>query len=613
MSMQNQITQTTLPPVSTGQQQFIVEGPDGALVEFPAGTDTATMERAMQEHYGAGQKKMFEVQGPDGKLYEVEAPDMGSAAQAVKDLTAGPRKASTYEEIMAKSRELYESGDMYGAKRLARIAISRRDQTQEQSFGQKAKEFFLGDDDPTTQNTGEKIGSFLNKAGEAMTFGLIGDEADAAVAAAIPGGMGYDERLKQQRQQQEVFERDNPGAAIAADVAGGLTGAMLPFGAIGTLGRGASLGARVGASAGTGAGMGATYGFMEGEGAKDRGMGALTGGAIGGVAGAVVPAVGATVQRGLDGRAARKAIHQAAKNAPTTEALRAQAKQAYQAVDDAGLQIKPESFEKTRQRITQMLRDNTGFDELPGPGSLTPHAARASQVMQEASQQMAQEPTAALPFKALDQMRRQAGAAAGNFTNKADQRAGMEIIKGLDDFVQRLGPDDVAAGDAKALQGALPKARELWSRMSRSETIENAMEAGENYKSGSSSGIRNQFARILRSPKLSKGFTEAEKAAMRRVVNGSTSERLLNLLGGGLGQLGQIGVGAGVGGVPGAALGAMTGAVARKGSEAVSRKNAELVRALIANGGLETLPTASDGPRKLVESMLRRGAAESGQ
>lgn len=307
------------------------------------------------------------------------------------------------------------------------------------------------------------------------------------------------------------------------------------------------------------------------------------------------------------------AIDVVAKNAPTTEALRAQARQAYQAVDDAGIQIKPEAFDKTRQKITQMLRDNTGFDELPGPGSLTPHAARASQVMQEVSQQMAQEPTAALPFKALDQMRRQAGAAAGNFTNKADQRAGMEIIKGLDDFVQRLGPDDIAAGDAKVLQDALPKARELWSRMSRSETIDNAIEAGENYLSGGSSGIRNQFARILRSPKLSKGFTEAEKAAMRRVVNGSTSERLLNLLGGGLGQLGQIGVGAGVGGVPGAALGAMTGAVARKGSEAVSRKNAELVRALIANGGLETLPTASDGPRKLVESMLRRGAAEAGR
>ena len=34
--------------------------------------------------------------------------------------------ASTYEEIMAKSRELYAGGDLEGAKRLARIALSRR-------------------------------------------------------------------------------------------------------------------------------------------------------------------------------------------------------------------------------------------------------------------------------------------------------------------------------------------------------------------------------------------------------------------------------------------------------------------------------------------------------
>ncbi len=36
--------------------------------------------------------------------------------------------AATYEELMAKSRELYGAGDMEGAKRVARIALSRRGQ-----------------------------------------------------------------------------------------------------------------------------------------------------------------------------------------------------------------------------------------------------------------------------------------------------------------------------------------------------------------------------------------------------------------------------------------------------------------------------------------------------
>ncbi|WP_434286307.1 hypothetical protein [Celeribacter sp. SCSIO 80788] len=515
---------------------------------------------------------VYEIQGPDGKVYEVDAPDMQTAVSAMGQFTGGTQQS-------------------------------------EKGFGQKAKEFLLGDDDPTTQNMGEKIGSFLNKAGESMTFGLVGDEADAAVAGMIPGGKSYDERLAENRQQQALFEQENPGAALAADIGGGLLGVTLPFGTIGTLSRGANLGARVAASTAAGAGMGATYGFMEGEGGEDRIRDARTGAFLGGGVGMVAPAAGAGIQRAMDGRAARRAISSAARNAPTTEALRAQGNAAYQAIDDAGVQIKPEAFERTRQRIAQMLRENTGFDELPGPGSLTPNSARASQIMNDASQSMATDPTAALPFRSLDQMRRQAGAAAGNVTNKTDQRAGMEIIGGLDDFVQRMGPDDVVSGDVKALQDALPKARDIWSRMSRSQTIDDAIDASENYLSGGSSGIRNQFSRILKNKKLSSSFSDAEIAAMRRVVNGTASERVLNLLGGGLGQLGQIGAGFGLGGPFGAAIGAGTGMLARKGSEAVSRKNAEIVRALVANGGMQTLPVATDGTRKIVESLLRRGAA----
>lgn len=520
----------------------------------------------------------------------------------------------TADQYREAARKAMAAGDTASAQALIeRGMAAERDSKPAQPPAprgamQGVKEFFLGDNDPTTQNAGEKIGSFLNKAGEAMTFGLIGDEADAAVAGMIPGGMNYDERLAHQRGQQKLFEEENPVASVAADLTGGIIGAAGPLGAIGTLGRGAGLGARIGASTAAGAGMGATYGFMEGEGVDGRLDGAKDGAILGGGLGLAAPMVGAGVQRLADGRAARKAISAAAKGAPTTEALRAQGTAAYQAIDDAGVQIRPEAFDQTRQRITELLRKNTGFDELPGPGSLTPKAARVSEIMGQASNRMAQEPTAALPFKSLDQMRRQAGAAASDFANKTDQSAGMEIIGGLDDFIQRLGPDDVVAGDVGALQEALPKARDIWARMSRSQAIDDAIAAGENYVSGGSSGIRNQFSRILKNAKLSRGFSEAEKAAMRRVVNGTIPEQILNQLGGGLGWLAQVGAGGAMGGPWGAAAGAATGALARKGSEAVSRNNAEVVRAMIANGGLKTLPLGSDSTRKAVESMLRRGS-----
>jgi hypothetical protein len=229
--------------------------------------------------------------------------------------------------------------------------------------------------------------------------------------------------------------------------------------------------------------------------------------------------------------------------------------------------------------------------------------------MGETSAKMAADPAAALPFKALDQMRRQAGAAAGNVTNKTDQQAGMRIIEGLDDFVKNLDPNDVIAGDVRALQDAIPKARDVWSRMTKSQMIDTAIEAGGNYTSGASSGIRNQFAAILRNKKLAARFSDAERAAMRRVVNGSIPEQLLNLASGGMGQIAQTFGGGAMGGIPGAFAGAGVAAGTRKLAEGVTRGKAEVVRALMANGGLQTLPQASTALRDLLQRRLQLGTA----
>jgi hypothetical protein len=259
------------------------------------------------------------------------------------------------------------------------------------------------------------------------------------------------------------------------------------------------------------------------------------------------------------------------------------------------------------------LRANTGFDELPGPGSLTPNTARTMEIMGQSSSRMAAEPTAALPFKSLDQMRRQAGAAAGNVANKTDAKAGVEVIRGLDDFVENLGPDDVVSGDVDALKTLIPKARELWTRMSKTQKIEDAIESGSNnYLGGAGSGIRNQFASILRNKKLSRGFTDLELSAMRRVVNGTLPERLINLAGGGIGQIATMTGGTAMGGLPGFLAGTAVATGARKASEAIVTKNAEIARALIANGGKGSLPQISKMPRQIVEALTRR-AAEVGR
>ena len=59
--------------------------------------------------------------------------------------------------------------------------------------------------------------------------------------------------------------------------------------------------------------------------------------------------------------------------------------------------------------------------------------------------------------------------------------------------------------------------------------------------------------------------------------------------------------------------GAHTGARSRKLSENMVNRNAEVVRALVAKGGLEKLPVATDRARQIAEALMRRGVAATAQ
>lgn len=477
------------------------------------------------------------------------------------------------------------------------------------TFGQTLKENLLGDNDPTTQNFGERVGSVLNKAGEAMTLGLIGDEASAAVESLAPG-VDYEDRRDHYRQQEEILEQERPGLSLAADIGGGLA---MPLGALGALRNAGPLAQMLGSGALTGA-MSGTYGFMEGEGgAQNRLEDGATDAAIGAGIGAAIPVVGGVVKKGADAVMRGRAIRNAARGAPTTEQLHGMARQLYSKLDDAGVEVKPESFRRLVDQLRTRLRD-AGLDELPGPGSLTPKAARAMQIADEMVQEMANDQTAALPFSSLDQLRRHAGTAARNMSPDAttDRALGAQMISEIDDYIKSIGADDVVAGDVQTLQEVLPKARDMWARMSRSRLVDDAMEVGEDaYLSGSGTGIKQQFKRILKNPKLSRGFSDAERKVMSRVVNGSIPEQILRFAGSGLTHIfgPMAGFGLAGGGVPGAIAGLGTlGAsrLAREGSDALIRRNAEMARRIVAKGGLDAFPQLSPARRRLIEQLMRQ-------
>ena len=144
---------------------------------------------------------IFEVQGPDGTIYEVEARSIEEAA----------------------------------------AAVSQMGQDQK-PWGQVLKENLFGDDDPRKQNFGEKVGSFLNKAGESLTLGLVGDEASAAIESILPG-TNYDDRLEHYRGQERAFEEAHPVAALGAEL---VPLAVPGVGAASLAAKGANMGTRMG-------------------------------------------------------------------------------------------------------------------------------------------------------------------------------------------------------------------------------------------------------------------------------------------------------------------------------------------------------------------------------
>jgi hypothetical protein len=161
---------------------------------------------------------------------------------------------------------------------------------QERGIGASIYDNLIGSDDGV-QSYGESIGPWLNRAGESMTFGLVGDEATAAFDSMIGRGE-YDERLQYYRDQESKM---SGGAQLSADLFGGILPGLA---GVGIVSGAASLPGMIGRGAALGAGAGAVHGFMEGEGGiANRTMSGGVGAGIGGILGGAIPLVGAGVQR----------------------------------------------------------------------------------------------------------------------------------------------------------------------------------------------------------------------------------------------------------------------------------------------------------------------------
>ena len=296
-------------------------------------------------------------------------------------------------------------------------------------------------------------------------------------------------------------------------------------------------------------------------------------------------------------------------NAPSTDDLRRAGGVFFEAAKNSGVRFSSRDFGPFRVKLLRTLRDE-GADKV-----LHPKVARLVDRIASAPQGIA-------PSMAdLMKLRRQFGAAAGD-ADADTRRLGSIGIDLLDEFVDKT---------SESAGGALREGNRLWSRMKKSERIDQAIALAETAQQGFEAGLRAEFKSIYRGivkgDRKFRGFSPDETAAIKRVAEGDwtvNTLRRIASLGGGTGpqramlnllQGSTVGGGLGfaLGGPAGAAFGAAVGPVAghvagRMATRATQRR-ANLARAVAARG--ETPKQARKGPQDSTLAELMAGMMET--
>ena len=240
---------------------------------------------------------VFEITSPDGKTYRIEGATREGALSALQAHLGEATPAPT--RIMANQRQDGESVEDYRNRLLSSPVPTpqgSQDMTdmsldairQSQGIMHRIGDNVIGFDDGFN-SPGEKLGTLTGMAIESGTFGLVGDEMNAAANAALGGD--YDANLARFRGNEGQMREDHPALSLGADIAGGIAGPGAAIGGAAKLGGG--LLAQMLSGAAAGAAGGGTHSFMEGEGGfSNRANEVPMGAALGTLGGSLAPVAG---------------------------------------------------------------------------------------------------------------------------------------------------------------------------------------------------------------------------------------------------------------------------------------------------------------------------------
>lgn len=261
--------------------------------------------------------------------------------------------------------------------------------------------------------------------------------------------------------------------------------------------------------------------------------------------------------------------------APDIDILKDTSRAVYKELDDLNVKVRPEAVNSMLKTAIRSAK-KSGVDTV-----LTPKSQRVVKLFEDTI-----ETRETRNISDLDRFRQQAQIAA-QAIEAPDARIGTIMIDEIDNFMDKVAPRAFAGdiGDVNVGQ-RYKSARKLWGRARRAELIQDAMERAARQATGFENGIRTQLRGILNNKKRSRFFTKDELKAMDDVVQGTTQQNVLKLvgrLGFSEGQATNI-----LGGLAGLAIGGpvatAAGQVSRKLAQRSTKNAAALSDAIVKAG-----------------------------
>lgn len=521
---------------------------------------------------------IFEIQGPDGAVYEVDAPDERAAVSSFQQFSGSQKDAPFVDRFVGEGRPQWTPGGYNPQMEANAIEAARGKRGFSDASGSIIKGIPFGDE----------ILSAAAAPIRAARDAVRGDGFDL--------GRAYEEGQALEAELQRRRDMRSPVASTAGAIAGGMAPVATAAQAGMSLINGAAptIGSMVGRGAAEGALWGGLYGAGEGNGLEDRAINAAKTAATGGVLGGVLGAVGRVGAGGVN----RSSL-------PTVDDLRAAAQAAYQRADNAGVVFSPQAMKRLANEITSEFAQFGYHPELQSGAKIA---------LDELNRLANQNVT----LRGLDVARKIAGNAyqPGNKSNNA---LTGKVVDAIDSLVASPQVGDVMTGNTPAAAAALSEARNAFRQSAKLDTISSLLErAGLRAASTGSGGnienaTRQELRKVLTSDRLRRGFSQDELRAIKDAVVGSKGQNALRLLG----KLSPEGNGLSLilhllgGSLSGGATIplAIGGMVAKRGADAMARNSAQIAEALIANGG--TMPPAQLGPiRKAIIEALTVGGGQ---